>query len=365
MKDVPMSIHIANKATNAPIEFTGEFKDYIFKKTCIDMPLFMECDVKDDQLVLDDGLSYNLNNHRFRGPDYKNDVDFIAAGCSFTYGIGVQLEGTWPALLSDVTQKSYANVSMPGAGIPWIVDSIFRYIETYGKPKSGIVALMPDITRSDVVIDYKTLKSRDYSPRDFVPQYHGQSVEKSIVSIHNEGFSPATYSKKPYLVEDTYLLEEAIRRSISKLHDLERYCKAADIKLAWGSWSDSTVLLVRQLVDTEYQFSNFVELDDALASWKSHSYDLDDTDGIIDYKIEHNPETMGDYGCSYERAMITNNCICFTECHFDLADKYGESFHLGLDRVVNPGNAHYGVHRYIHIADSFYDKMKKAEFYGI
>jgi hypothetical protein len=254
---------------------------------------------------------------------------------------------------------------MPGAGIPWIVDSIFRYIDTFGPPKSGIVALMPDISRADLVIDYRTLMSRDYSPRDFVPQYHSIDREKSVISIHNEGFSPATYSKKPYLVEDTYILEEAIRRSIDKLHDLERYCAAANIKLVWGTWSDSTLLLLRQLAGTEYAFSNFVEIVDALASWKSHSHELDDLDGIVDYKIEHDPENMDLYGCSYEKAMITNSCVCFTKCHFDLIAKYGDSFHLGLDRIANPGNAHYGVHRYIHIADSFHDKMKKAEFYGI
>jgi hypothetical protein len=316
-------------------------------------------------VTLEDGLTYNLNNYKFRGPDYSSEVDLLTAGCSFTYGIGVQLEGTWPYLLAEITNKTYANVSMPGAGIPWIVDSIFRYIDTFGPPKSGVVALMPDITRSDLVIDYKTLMSRDYSPRDFVPQYHSINREKSVISIHNEGFSPATYSKKPYLIEDTYILEEAIRRSIDKLHDLERYCAAANIKLTWGSWSDSTVLLVRQLVDTDYAFSNFVELGDALASWSSHSQPLDESESVVDYKIEHNPETMDLYGCSYEKAMITNSCVCLTECHFDLAQKYGDSFHLGLDRIVNPGNAHYGVHRYIHIADSFYDKMKKAEFYGI
>jgi hypothetical protein len=325
----------------------------------------MEANASDVELVLEDGITYNLNNYKFRGPNYAEDIDIIAAGCSFTYGIGVELEGTWPQLLSEVVGKTYANVSMPGAGIPWIVDSIFRYIETFGPPKSGIVALMPDITRSEVIIDYKTLISEDFSPRDFVPQYHDVGRNKSIISIHNQGFSPATFSKKPYLIEDTYILEEALKKSVSKLHDLERYCLAAGIKFVWGSWSDSTVLLARQLADTEYAFSNFYELGDALASWKSHSYQLTDLDGIVDYKIEHNPATMEDYGCSYERAMITNNCICFTECHFDLAEKYGPSFHLGLDRLVNPGNAHYGVHRYIHIADSFHDKMKKAGFYGI
>lgn len=367
MSDNSNLVSIINKANGNTIEFSGEYGDYVFKKTCVPMPLFMEATVDSSDLLLEDGLKYNLNNYRFRGPDYKSDVDILTAGCSFTYGIGVQLEGTWPDLLATKTGQTYANISMPGAGIPWIVDSIFRYIETFGAPRSGIVALMPDITRADIIIDYSNLISEDFSPRDFVPQYHDSEYgdKNSVISIHNQGFSAARYSKKPYLVEDTYLLEEAVRRSISKLRELERYCQAASIPLVWGSWSDATILLVRQLVNDDQMFLNFHEMDDALASWKSHRHELDDPEGIIDYKIEHDPSRMDEYGCSYEKAMITNDCVCFIDCHFDLADRYGDTFHLGLDRVVNPGNAHYGVHRYIHIAASFHDKMKKAGFYGI
>lgn len=363
LEDLP-GISIENKQTNDLIKITGDLKDAIFSRSQLEMPTPANKSIANNLLDLGDTISYNLNNYKFRGPNYVAGVDLLLAGCSFTYGVGVPLDGTWPDLLSKSSGKSYANVSMPGASIEWIIDSIFRYIDTFGKPKSGIVALFPDITRTQTVVDGVMSRSSSTSRLDFLPRYEDETGEKSLISIYDNSFDASSYLKKPYPVEETVCMEEVIRRNISKIRDLERYCAAADIKFVWCSWSDITVELVRQLQESDTIFNNFEELNDALSMWESHFYELTDPEKIVDHKLDHWGGDPARYGCSDEK-RYSGNCICFTECHFELADAYPGSFHMGLDRLVNPDNPHYGVHRHIHMADSFYDKMKRIGFYGL
>jgi hypothetical protein len=358
------SIKIFSRSRSGEVVFSGSVKDLIFSKKCIEMPLPMPATITEAGIDLGHGVYYNVNNYKYRGPDYIENIDIIAAGCSFTYGIGVPLGGTWSDLLSKLANNSYVNVSMPGASIPWIVDSIFRYIETFGPPKIGIVALLPDLTRADVIVNKHVTTATETNKQDFFPQYYDESGVLSLISLQDSNDSPPMYLKRPYPVEHIHLNEEAIRHSVDKIKLLEQYCTAAGIPLIWSSWSDITVTLADSLIGTEYEFTHYVSLSDALSMWKSHFYKLDDPEGIVDYKMDHWGDNPEKYSCSDEK-RYSGSCICFSTCHFDLSAEYGESFHMGSDRYVNPGNAHYGVHRHIHMADTFYHKMKEAGFYGI
>lgn len=355
-------IALPSNGSRRDLEFTGDFKEAIFGKSIMKMPLPSKPGGWDIQTDYDPLNEYSLNNYGYRGPDFSNEVDILTAGCSFTFGIGVPDNGTWSHRLSEILGASYVNVSMPGASVEWVVDSIYRYIETFGAPKRGIVAFLPDILRHDVVLNARLNEAVDTSDIDFVPRYYSDDLQLKVMSYTPRMYPAPNFIKRPYPVEHTLILEEAVKSSIVKIRDLERFCKHAGIKLIWSSWSDTLVWLNRDMTD-EYSFDNYIPLE-GLANWKSHLHRLEQTEedpeGIADYKLNHDEHEDNEYGCSYDR-LLSGNCICFSECHFDRLAEFPESFHSATDRY-RPGNSHYGVHRYLHVAEDF---AAKAEEIGL
>lgn len=335
------------------LKFTGDFKEAIFGKTIMKMPLPSPWGGWNIQIDYDPLNEYKLNNYDYRGPDFTSDVDIITAGCSFTFGIGVPDAGTWSYNLSKLLDASYVNISMPGASIDWVINSIYRYIDTFGPPKRGIIAFLPDLIRHDVVLNSKINEAVDTSNLDFVPRYVNDESNLELLSYTPRGYPAPNFIKRPYPIEHTLVLEETIRSSVLKIRDLERFCKHAGIKLIWSSWADSVVWLNSEMPE-EYKFDNYISLD-GLADWKSHMYRLEptteDPEGIADYKIHHEDGKEQQYGCSHEQ-FLAEKCVCFTRCHFDRLPEFPESFHSGTDRY-RPGNSHYGVHRYLHVAEDF------------
>jgi hypothetical protein len=352
MPEQPVIV-IPPKNYRRELKFSGDFKESIFGKTIMPMPTPISWADSDIQLNHDSYNKYTLNNYNYRGPDFSSNYDVLTAGCSQTFGIGVPDDGPWPVHVSEMLNASYVNVSMPGASIEWIIDSIYRYIDTFGKPIRGIIALFPDILRHDVVINSEINDTIETSDNDFIPQYRSNDGKLKLLSYSPAGYPAPNYLKKPYPIENTMVLEESVKASITKIKDLERFCKAAGVNLVWSSWADSLVWLVRGLPE-KYQFENYVKLN-GLSLWKSHLYALErtekDPEGIADIKLAHMENTMADFGCSNELAEA-QECVCFWPCHQNLVEKYGLSFHEGTDRFTREGS-HYGVHKHIHIAEDF------------
>ena len=63
----------------------------------------------------EDSITYRVNSHGFRGDDLhpiKSD-SFIALGCSFTFGVGVTADQTWPSVLSKSLDMHGYNLGAP------------------------------------------------------------------------------------------------------------------------------------------------------------------------------------------------------------------------------------------------------------
>ena len=350
------------------VSFTGDYMRAVFAQEILPLnypPAWKNNDVSKNW---DTHNEYKLNSYRYRGPEFTENVDILAAGCSFTYGIGVPEEGTWPAILAKNLNMSYVNVSAPGASIEWITTSIYRYINTFGKPKM-LVVLLPDLIRGEISVDGVNSVSEEVGTQDFVQQYWDNEEKQGVVTHQKlEAASDVPrLIKKPYPIESTESEAESIRNSIRELRVLESYCKAAEIPLVWSSWADDVAHMMDFFDDHHINsFDNFMHLD-GIRFWKSHKIELlpkteDDPDGIIDYKLEHEKlhKTSGCTANSEEE-----NCTCYSNCHYDLLPKFGDSFHMGTDRwrEGNEGNAHPGVHKYIHMAGDYERKLKEA--YGI
>ena len=331
------SVHIPGRSYHtsgqdkAPV-FSGNLADAIFSKKLLKSPLPNGWTQSDVQAKYDTYNTYTLNSYNSRGPEFGSDVDFIFAGCSQTFGIGVPDNGVWPEFVSKALNGSYVNLSMLGAGMEWITDSIYRYIHTFGKPNRGIMVLAPDMYRVDQLVNNVINSCPNPSISDYVPQYYSNDAEDlRIVTYHLKHKDPVSFLKKPFPIEDTTIEEESIRRTIKAIKDLEIFCSQADIPLIWGTWSETLAELANNL-PIEYKFDSYIEI--SKLSWESR---FDSIDVVRDYLVDRNGREL--------------------TCHEDERELFDLAFYAGTDRFkFNDGQSHMGVHKHIHVADEFCQK---------
>jgi hypothetical protein len=90
-------------------------------------------------------ITYSFNSNGFRDQEFDNRECGIAIGCSFTLGVGLPLNATWPYMLSQYTGIHVWNLASGGASI----GTVFRIFEHYFvkfKPKF-VCILMPPSSR--------------------------------------------------------------------------------------------------------------------------------------------------------------------------------------------------------------------------
>jgi hypothetical protein len=318
--------------------FSGNLADVIFSKKLLKSPLPYGWATSDVQAKYDTYNEYTLNSYNCRGPEFTSDVDFIFSGCSQTFGIGVPDDGVWPKFVADTLDATYVNLSMLGAGMEWITDSIYRYVHTFGKPKRGIMVLAPDMYRLDQMVNNNVNGCPSPSISDYLPQYYSEDAKDvRLVTYHLKHKDPVSFLKKPFPIEDTTIEEESIRRTIKAIKDLEIFCAQADIPLIWGTWHDSLDELSNNL-PAEYAFDNYIQV--SKLSWESR---FDGVDGVRDYLVDKNGKDL--------------------TCHSEQGELYPLAFYAGTDRFkFNDGQSHMGVHKHIHVADEF---ARKALELGI
>lgn len=361
----PRDINIRFSRYGREILFSGRFKEAIFGSELVPLKI---PDGEDENFVtnrLDSKNSYNFNNYGFRGPDFEDGVDILAAGCSQTYGIGVPENGTWPAMLSKMSGKSYANLSVPGASIQWIVNNIISYIETFGKPKH-IFVLFPDVMRIEAVMNKDVNISLENGYDQRLNEYIDNDREKAIMPVDRLDVDLSVLSRlsrRPHAVENVTPPEEAIYRSIKSIRMLESYCEVGDIDLYWGTWcSDfANFLFSTNNKYSKYSFKFKSDLN-ALRFWESNKINFGQIykpeDKIIDYKYKH----LNSLECTDEM-FYNGECQCKAEnCHIELEDYYPSCFHIGDDRFLKGvDDAHFGVHKHMHLAEEFFKHMNGEE----
>lgn len=77
---------------------------------------------------IDNFFTYTYNSHGFRCDEFDPNADaFVALGCSFTEGVGLPQEQTWPAILAQQLGTSYWNLGVGGGS----ADMCFRLANHY------------------------------------------------------------------------------------------------------------------------------------------------------------------------------------------------------------------------------------------
>ena len=98
---------------------------------------------------LDRPIEYRYNQQGYRCPEFDDRENFIALGCSFTEGVGVPVEQSWPAMLSSTMGLHGWNLGIGGAS-QMSVARLLPMAVNLLKPKF-VVILLPPSSRIDVI----------------------------------------------------------------------------------------------------------------------------------------------------------------------------------------------------------------------
>lgn len=72
-------------------------------------------------------ITYSYNSRGFRSREFDNTPSGIALGCSFTEGVGIPVESTWPSQLSNLLDTNIWNLGVGSSS----ADTAFNLLEHY------------------------------------------------------------------------------------------------------------------------------------------------------------------------------------------------------------------------------------------
>ena len=138
-----------------------------------------------------DNITYKFNSMGFRSDEFDDRPCGLAIGCSFTQGVGLPLDATWPCLLSTLTNTHVWNLGSGGASIETVY-RIFEYFVIKLSPKF-VCILMPPPGRfeyHDSTNGYPIIMASDLGPhptfaKDWLSQIDNgiQNQKKTILAI--------------------------------------------------------------------------------------------------------------------------------------------------------------------------------------
>lgn len=323
--------------------------------------LKIESNVLDKAILYDDPKQkYIDNTYGFRGKDFSNSDNFVAAGCSFTYGVGVPEDAVWwKRVAKGLNLSTSAAIARPGASTSWIVEKLFSYFAEFGNPKY-LLCFFPDLDRFSVPIDGVVLEGDPSATNaEGEPGTFGSSPGQRFYatrSLNRSDILKTKYLKRPYNIRSVYTTEMATYGAVRSIRFLEQYCKAAGITLLWTTWDLSFMKYLEEVnkVD-ELKFKNYFDLN--ILSYKkmlpSGCKELFFRDNI------NNPDSTY-YDCLTKH--FNKDCSCSlasSSCHQNLVALYGEdNFYLGTDNAKHNGeHAHPGTHLQAHYADRFIEEL--------
>jgi hypothetical protein len=320
----------------------GKHKEYDFDDLALKQLFLNELNSKftPNNLYLAYGTDHRINNFGFRDDDFTSTADILIAGCSHSFGIGIDEEYTWASIVKQQTKLNCANVSVPGYSVPAIILNIFAYIKNFGNPKV-ILCAMPDFSRLYLPQNVKVLqRSTVFDNVEKEEEFIKNRVDHSYFPYRNDYVRPK-FSQLPHRATDIIPLEVPYWMAFQSLNILEQYCQTAGIKLYWGTWdvgSMQSVNKVKSIDESMQNYNNFITLE--AENWYLPSYE---------HSIYHKDPLPGDDKCFLNRMDDCENKI---NCHSELEELTRETFTIARDRN------HWGTHRHAHIAEIFLDKIK-------
>jgi hypothetical protein len=100
--------------------------------------------------------SFNSQGHRSKNiEDIDQDNYILFSGCSHTMGVGLELEKTYPYLLSTKLGTDYYNLAIPGTGMDVVEYNLLSWFFKIKKKPKLVVIQWPDHSR---FIEYDSMR---------------------------------------------------------------------------------------------------------------------------------------------------------------------------------------------------------------
>lgn len=101
--------------------------------------------------------SFNHRGHRCKNIEEIDQDNYILfVGCSHTLGVGLELEKTYPYLLSTAMNMDYYNLAIPGTGMDTVEYNLLTWFFKINKKPKLVVIQWPDHSR---FIEYDPVRS--------------------------------------------------------------------------------------------------------------------------------------------------------------------------------------------------------------
>lgn len=171
-------------------------------------------------------IEYIYNSHGYRCDEFDNQ-DILILGCSYTSGVALPVEKTWPYFLSKKMNMSYANLAKGGDSGQAQVIKAFQFFKEFHHPKY-IFAVVP-LTRIEMPYVKNKFGKKDNSSDSYEKKENLKIIQQCFLSENNF----ENISKKPHDPHSVLPVEVAVFYNLMFLQMLEQYCDSNNIIFFW------------------------------------------------------------------------------------------------------------------------------------
>jgi hypothetical protein len=93
-------------------------------------------------------ITYSFNSHGYRCEEFDNSPGFIALGCSFTVGIGLPVDHTWPSIVGKELGLAAWNLGIGNGSMDTCFRFLYHYIEKLNV--NYVLLLTPPVQRFEL-----------------------------------------------------------------------------------------------------------------------------------------------------------------------------------------------------------------------
>lgn len=128
-------------------------------------------------------IRYQFNSHGFRTDEFDSSSRILTLGCSYTQGVGLHRNQTWPEVLGQELGCSAWNLGVGGGSL----DTCFRLLEYWIERLAvkAVVVLVPHIDRVEIVLNDSRVESCGPWSDEFMKDFYRCWVDHSDNSAIN------------------------------------------------------------------------------------------------------------------------------------------------------------------------------------
>jgi len=239
-------------------------------------------------------VDYTHNSYGYRCDEFNNQK-IMFLGCSNTYGVGSNIESTWPNILSKKLNLDYINLGTPGDSAQSQIIKAFQFFKEFYNPEY-IVAFLP-------VFRLEAPKIKNILMKEKEKNKDGHEIFQHFFDNKNI----LKYAKAPYNLDYILPREFSVFYNFMFIQMLIQYCESNNIKLYWSTYE----------IQKGYQVKPFLDLTNPKNYFEVNFF---------------NPDYLKKY-----------------DCHQEFKDS--EGFDFAAD------NSHLGLHYHLHLAELIHSIM--------